>query len=120
MFLFEERMSWIFDYFFFSSRRLHTRLTCDWSSDVCSSDLDSERLAVSTTSPEYLRKRKSSGHSATSESGHNRPRATAANPQQRLDWQLLLSLRQRLCDLTGTLDEKLCDGADRTALQGDD
>src|SRR6266571_3755980 len=26
-------------FFFFSSRRLHTRLTCDWSSDVCSSDL---------------------------------------------------------------------------------
>src|SRR6266571_7148255 len=26
------------DGFFFSSRRRHTRLTCDWSSDVCSSD----------------------------------------------------------------------------------
>src|SRR4051794_11868022 len=24
--------------FFFSSRRRHTKLTCDWSSDVCSSD----------------------------------------------------------------------------------
>src|SRR5690242_15802906 len=24
---------------FFSSRRRHTRFTCDWSSDVCSSDL---------------------------------------------------------------------------------
>src|SRR5690242_3501398 len=28
--------------FFFSSRRRHTRLTCDWSSDVCSSDLGSD------------------------------------------------------------------------------
>src|SRR4051812_50002068 len=28
--------------FFFSSRRRHTRLTCDWSSDVCSSDLGQE------------------------------------------------------------------------------
>src|SRR5690242_21953934 len=27
--------------FFISSRRRHTRLTCDWSSDVCSSDLAS-------------------------------------------------------------------------------
>src|SRR6266850_8310086 len=27
-------------YFFFSSRRRHTRLQGDWSSDVCSSDLD--------------------------------------------------------------------------------
>src|SRR5438477_3320261 len=30
----------IFFFFFFSSRRRHTRLTCDWSSDVCSSDLN--------------------------------------------------------------------------------
>src|SRR5690242_20954818 len=29
-------------FFFFSSRRRHTRLTCDWSSDVCSSDLHVE------------------------------------------------------------------------------
>src|SRR5438034_4490531 len=27
--------------FFFSSRRRHTRSLCDWSSDVCSSDLSS-------------------------------------------------------------------------------
>src|SRR5262249_56192126 len=37
--------------FFFSSRRRHTRLVSDWSSDVCSSDLqrsgqDSETLAA--------------------------------------------------------------------------
>src|SRR5438477_5360071 len=32
--------SFFFFFFFFSSRRRHTRLTCDWSSDVCSSDLD--------------------------------------------------------------------------------
>src|SRR5690242_21631671 len=38
----EERLlnSSVVAYFFFSSRRRHTRLTCDWSSDVCSSDLD--------------------------------------------------------------------------------
>src|SRR5438034_9219000 len=28
-----------FYFFFFSSRRRHTRSLCDWSSDVCSSDL---------------------------------------------------------------------------------
>src|SRR5256885_4835497 len=32
--------------FFFSSRRRHTRLQGDWSSDVCSSDLDAARIAV--------------------------------------------------------------------------
>src|SRR5437016_13382222 len=31
------RVLWVF--FFFSSRRRHTRLVSDWSSDVCSSDL---------------------------------------------------------------------------------
>ena len=29
--------------FFFSSRRRHTRLRRDWSSDVCSSDLGDDR-----------------------------------------------------------------------------
>src|SRR5438876_9405626 len=36
------RHNWIF--FFFSSRRRHTRWTGDWSSDVCSSDLVRETL----------------------------------------------------------------------------
>src|SRR5260370_15497933 len=31
-------------FFFFSSRRRHTRFKCDWSSDVCSSDLLTEEL----------------------------------------------------------------------------
>src|SRR5262252_5443141 len=33
--------------FFFSSRRRHTRSLCDWSSDVCSSDLGISELIVS-------------------------------------------------------------------------
>src|SRR5256886_5036505 len=33
-------------YFFFSSRRRHTRFDCDWSSDVCSSDLAQRFLDV--------------------------------------------------------------------------
>src|SRR2546430_12328269 len=33
--------------FFFSSRRRHTRFDCDWSSDVCSSDL-SDSLPCTT------------------------------------------------------------------------
>src|SRR5260221_8712942 len=32
-------------FFFFSSRRRHTRSLCDWSSDVCSSDLSTQQLA---------------------------------------------------------------------------
>src|SRR5947207_7248457 len=34
-------------FFFFSSRRRHTRSLCDWSSDVCSSDLTSLDKSIS-------------------------------------------------------------------------
>src|SRR5262249_58798913 len=37
--------------FFFSSRRRHTRLVSDWSSDVCSSDLSSPAARVTPDSP---------------------------------------------------------------------
>src|SRR5690606_2221394 len=39
--------------FFFSSRRRHTRFSRDWSSDVCSSDLDGGRLVAAA--PAYLK-----------------------------------------------------------------
>src|SRR5260370_39661970 len=32
--------------FFFSSRRRHTRFKCDWSSDVCSSDLTTDSAVI--------------------------------------------------------------------------
>src|SRR5438876_5672601 len=38
-----------FFFFFFSSRRRHTRWTGDWSSDVCSSDLDYLRIKCAHT-----------------------------------------------------------------------
>src|SRR5690242_21885456 len=38
-------------WFFFSSRRRHTRLTCDWSSDVCSSDLGARRWFAALLGP---------------------------------------------------------------------
>src|SRR6266568_3909150 len=34
--------------FFFSSRRRHTRWNCDWSSDVCSSDLATAGTGAAT------------------------------------------------------------------------
>src|SRR5688572_33006375 len=37
---------WLCIFFFFSSRRRHTRFDCDWSSDVCSSDLDQRSIPV--------------------------------------------------------------------------
>src|SRR5689334_23452036 len=38
-FFFFHLFIFFFFFFFFSSRRRHTRWNCDWSSDVCSSDL---------------------------------------------------------------------------------
>src|SRR5260370_23477986 len=35
--------------FFFSSRRRHTRFKCDWSSDVCSSDLHQTKVSADQT-----------------------------------------------------------------------
>src|SRR5690242_21330527 len=44
-------------FFFFSSRRRHTRLTCDWSSDVCSSDLHSDQLEKNLRIPLHIFKK---------------------------------------------------------------
>src|SRR2546427_4831287 len=49
----------IFLFFFFSSRRRHTRFDCDWSSDVCSSDLSAvllnlDRRSVAQGHPGHL------------------------------------------------------------------
>src|SRR5260370_29753727 len=45
-------------FFFFSSRRRHTRFKCDWSSGVCSSDLcpANSRSAVGRRTPRLQRK----------------------------------------------------------------
>src|SRR2546427_81194 len=46
-------------FFFFSSRRRHTRFDCDWSSDVCSSDLvtmligNNPKVSLSLFAPQY-------------------------------------------------------------------
>src|SRR5256885_7111184 len=49
------RISYIHYFFFFSSRRRHTRLQGDWSSDVCSSDLNwgKRKLAYSIAGNEH-------------------------------------------------------------------
>src|SRR5256885_9480771 len=44
-----EKYSYLF--FFFSSRRRHTRLQGDWSSDVCSSDLNRDGTLDSSFNP---------------------------------------------------------------------
>src|SRR5256885_4016720 len=57
-----ELRPWIQGCFFFSSRRRHTRLQGDWSSDVCSSDLGGDR-------------RRQGGHHRDRFQGRNRDRS---------------------------------------------
>src|SRR5256885_8230540 len=59
------------DFFFFSSRRRHTRLQGDWSSDVCSSD-----LKRASDTPQY-----SAGHLLQE---HPRMRSLPAAPHGRV------------------------------------
>src|SRR5205085_5410187 len=40
--------------FFFSSRRRHTRFDCDWSSDVCSSDLTNADKMLAELEEPYI------------------------------------------------------------------
>src|SRR5215204_763824 len=49
-------MATLCSFFFFSSRRRHTRSLCDWSSDVCSSDLGGDTLLTTLVSvgPVYV------------------------------------------------------------------
>src|SRR2546430_10604364 len=59
----------LFFFFFFSSRRRHTRFDCDWSSDVCSSDLgfgDLSPEAVLAVPPRKLRAAGLSGRKVAS------------------------------------------------------
>src|SRR5690606_39492596 len=41
-------------FFFFSSRRRHTRFSRDWSSDVCSSDLEPLDESLRSTARRYV------------------------------------------------------------------
>src|SRR5260370_35963901 len=42
--------------FFFSSRRRHTRFKCDWSSDVCSSDLEIKIDHIERWNPDRIQR----------------------------------------------------------------
>src|SRR2546427_9198137 len=68
--------------FFFSSRRRHTRFDCDWSSDVCSSDL------LYPPEPGALRARRDSGarhHDEPEPAGGEGPAAGAAGLRDQPD-----------------------------------
>src|SRR5688572_31698019 len=61
-------------FFFFSSRRRHTRFDCDWSSDVCSSDLAAVAVRMSARSRSARRGRER-GRAAVAADRARRPGA---------------------------------------------
>src|SRR3989475_5224135 len=66
--------------FFFSSRRRHTRFDCDWSSDVCSSDLDRRAGGQAADQQHHRRPR---GVARSAGAGARRPRAEERSLQGR-------------------------------------
>src|SRR5256885_11606859 len=69
----------VYHFFFFSSRRRHTRLQGDWSSDVCSSDLlrsfpHARSITPAGTAP---------AGGVWAGSGGPRPRSGPARPEDR-------------------------------------
>src|SRR5256886_9189172 len=76
-------------FFFFSSRRRHTRFDCDWSSDVCSSDLRAteifadpiERLRITPARPhaEELHLRRAAGRNHERHETHEKQNEVASH-----------------------------------------
>src|SRR2546430_8652407 len=70
-------------FFFFSSRRRHTRFDCDWSSDVCSSDLLSKVRTVLLDKTGTITEGKPTvTHIVTAK----RPDGTSLSPAEVLKW----------------------------------
>src|SRR5688500_20245667 len=67
--------------FFYSSRRRHTRLQGDWSSDVCSSDLDRESDRGLHPLPAALRENRGDGEADHEQRRLERGRHRAAEDQ---------------------------------------
>src|SRR2546429_6685341 len=82
----------LFLFFFFSSRRRHTRCSRDWSSDVCSSDLARRGRGAFEKRTSFWRAR---GQCAFRPSGHRQWRGRAEPTQSRQVAQSARSLRDR-------------------------
>src|SRR5438132_10909373 len=67
-------------FFFFSSRRRHTRSLCDWSSDVCSSDLDGARGARSPAPGRLPPARPPRSSCSCTRAGRSPPGSTRRSP----------------------------------------
>src|SRR5438046_10599450 len=88
-------------YFFFSSRRRHTRLVSDWSSDVCSSDLvarwiseQTGRLVRPQRGWEYLKRLNPGQHSSRQRHARAKPPARYRSEERRVGKRVELGGRR--------------------------
>src|SRR5260370_32173906 len=120
--------------FFFSSRRRHTRFKCDWSSDVCSSDLTPvsgnaanqgntalfpNSASQNTAGSNRMSSANASLGSATmanSSAGQFRPRNDVKLSEPDIDWSYAVIERQSKENLTTSL---LPLNLGRIVLEGD-
>src|SRR5256886_7543857 len=100
--------------FFFSSRRRHTRFDCDWSSDVCSSDLGfTARGATFQLSYTFTHARDQSSFSCCAASqGFSAP-TTAGDPNAR-EWAT--SSFERRHSFLGTVTYPITGALEVTAI----
>src|SRR5713101_6579504 len=91
----------IFFFFFFSSRRRHTRLTCDWSSDVCSSDL--REVLVSVVGYRHDHQDFSRQHHDLSASARGGPVDTCAFPDGQRSPVSTIAKKRGICDRPGSV-----------------
>src|SRR2546430_4531369 len=87
--------------FFFSSRRRHARFDCDWSSDVCSSDLTLRGAGAAAPAPARPRW---SGVSVVAEEQRERAGGAAERPGRDL------RRRAALSDQAGQIGRAACRG----------
>src|SRR5256886_12232518 len=91
---------------FFSSRRRHTRFDCDWSSDVCSSDLSAEGFALAGDVPLWRGQLTPAEYSAPTPDGRPATRALAGERLARV----VCADREMLDDAAiGAIADALCD-----------
>src|SRR2546430_16619868 len=87
--------------FFFSSRRRHTRFDCDWSSDVCSSDLTNVARHAGATRIDVAIRSDSNELVLTVEDNGRGIDAEVARSPKSLG---LLGVRERVLPFSGRVD----------------
>src|SRR2546430_10840328 len=84
--------------FFFSSRRRHTRFDCDWSSDVCSSDLRWRGGVLRVARPEVALAEKRD-HRAGESQRRSEEHTSELQSQSNLVCRLLLEKKKKLISI---------------------